>query len=279
MRQFSLVVGTFVSVAGCMADGPGSEEVSTESSAAFGDFVLPNNVPMLNSLGFSTTFSLDGGIRFGSEFFEDLGTNERTCGSCHKATEGWTVSASNLRLVFELTRGLDPIFRTNDGSNSPHADVSTFAKRRAAYSMLLNRGTIRVGIGVPETAEFELIAVDDPYGFASVTELSLFRRPLPAANLAANPTVMWDGRVTGATLEDALAEQANGATQGHAAAPDPLTNETRQAIVDFELALYNAQQHSFKIGRLDAADSRGGAEKLAEATLRLDDPTTGMTPE
>jgi cytochrome c peroxidase len=277
MKQLSLVLGALVSVGGCTADDTVAENVSVESSELFRG--LPNNLPMLNTLGFSTTFSLDGGIGLGGEFFQDLGTNKRTCGSCHKATEGWSVSASNLRLVFELSRGLDPIFRTNDGSNSPHANVSTLAARRAAYSMLLNRGTIRVGIGVPADAEFELVAVDDPYAFASADELSLFRRPLPAANLAAIPTVMWDGRVTGTTIGAALAEQANGATQGHAASLQPLTNETREAIVDFEMGLYNAQEIDFSIGRLDVAGGLGGAENLAEATLRLDDTTTGMTPE
>ena len=45
------------------------------------------------------------------------------------------------------------------------------------------RGVIRVGIPVPPDAEFDLVAVDAPYGYASATELSLFRRPLPSTNL------------------------------------------------------------------------------------------------
>ena len=72
------------------------------------------------------------------------------------------MSAAGVRKVFARTGGLDPIFRTNDGSNSPNADVSTEAARRSAYSMLLTRGVIRVGIGIPAGGEFELVAVDDP---------------------------------------------------------------------------------------------------------------------
>jgi hypothetical protein len=53
------------------------------------------------------------------------------------------------------------------------ADVSTIEKRRLAYSMLLNKNVIRVGIRIPDSAEFELIGVDDPYRFASAAELSL----------------------------------------------------------------------------------------------------------
>ena len=46
--------------------------------------------------------------------------------------------------------------------------------------MLLSKGVIRVGLPIPQSAEFELIAVDDPYRFASAAELSLFRALCPA---------------------------------------------------------------------------------------------------
>ena len=64
--------------------------------------------------------------------------------------------------------------------------MSTKAKRRAAYSMLLNKGLVRVGLAIPATAEFELVAVDDPYHYASAAELSLFR-PAQASPLAVAP--------------------------------------------------------------------------------------------
>jgi cytochrome c peroxidase len=228
---------------------------------------LPNNLPFRNQLGHSATWSAEGSIELENEFFQELGTNDRQCGNCHQVSQGWTISAAKTRARFERTRGRDPLFRTNDGTNSPTADVSTLKARRAAYSMLLSRGTIRVGIGMPAGAEFELIAVDDPYGHASVAELSLFRRPLPAANLAFIRQVMWDGRVTGATIDAALAEQANGATMGHAAATTPLTADVRDAIVGFETALFNAQIELRGAGRLDSHGGRGGAEALAGQQL------------
>src|SRR5256885_8771987 len=43
----------------------------------------------------------------------------------------------------------------NDGSTSPLADVSTVEARRSAYDMLLRKGLIRVGLGIPKEAEFE----------------------------------------------------------------------------------------------------------------------------
>ena len=57
--------------------------------------------------------------------------------------------------------------------------------------MLLSKALIRVGIGIPDSAEFELAAVDDPYGFASAKELSLFRRPLPPQPWNFSPCVGW----------------------------------------------------------------------------------------
>src|SRR4029434_9736928 len=165
------------------------------------------------------------------------------------------VTPAGLQERFETTKGRDPIFRTNDGSNSPLADVSTVAARRAAYSMLLTKGLIRVGLPVPANAEFDLIAVNDPYGFASSQELSLFRRPLPSTNLAFLSTVMWDGRETlqkgsAAAIHFDFDNQANDATQGHAQRPHPIDQATREQIYSTRCASTRprsstAQQASF----------------------------------
>src|SRR5262249_2504247 len=153
--------------------------------------------------------------------------------------------------------GTDPIFRTVDGSNSPAADVSTVEARRSAYSMLLNKGLIRIGIAIPANAEFDLVAVDDPYGYGGSKEVSLFRRALRSTTLNVLSTVMWDGRETFldplskdcilgtskcfATLHFDLSDQSNSATLGHAQAAQPLTTEQRDAIVAFESTLFTAQ--------------------------------------
>src|SRR5277367_1115739 len=44
-------------------------------------------------------------------FFQNLGTNGRTCFSCHQPQQGWTVSALGVQTRFLLTLGTDPIFR------------------------------------------------------------------------------------------------------------------------------------------------------------------------
>ena len=232
--------------------------------------LLPNDLPFANSSGLHATFSTSGSIDLRNEFFQNLGTNGRNCSTCHRAEEGWTITPAGVQARFNQTRGTDPIFRTNDGSNSPNADVSTFTARRAAYSMLLTKGLIRVGIGIPNDAEFELIAVDDPYGFASATELSLFRRPLPSTNLKFLSTVMWDGRETfpGETIHFDLSHQSNSATTGHAQGAD-LTEQQRESIVAFETALFTAQIYDERAGRLTPRGAKGGPLHLADQEFYL----------
>ena len=221
------------------------------------------------------TISLAGRVRTDGLFFQSLGTNGRSCASCHVASEGWTITPAGLRRRFEATRGTDPVFRTNDGSNSPAADVSTVTARRAAYSMLLNKGLIRVGMGIPAGADFELVAVDDPYRAATRDELSLFRRPLPSTNLTFLTAVMWDGRETfaGQTIHFDLDHQASDATIGHAMGP-PLTPAQQEEIETFETGLFTAQTRDDAAGDLTTLGARGGPEALSVVpfTIGINDP-------
>src|SRR5262249_23635270 len=149
--------------------------------------------------------------------------------------------------------------------------------KRGSYSMLLNHGVIRVGIGVPAGSDYNLTFVRDPYFFASANELSLFRRPLPSVNVSANVLAMWDGRESEGrpAIRDALINQANDATQGHAQRPTPIDTTTRQQIADFQLALFNAQAVSNVVGSLTAAgcaeceNARGGAQNVRNAVLGI----------
>jgi cytochrome c peroxidase len=235
-----------------------------------------------NPSGVLRTITLDGEpLDFRNPFFKSLGTNGRACVSCHVPATGWTISPAEVRFRFAATDGLDPIFRTNDGSNSPLADVSTVAARRMAYSMLLDKGLIRVGLPIPDGAEFDLIDVDDPYGYADEDELSLFRRPIPSTNLRFLTGVMWDGResfaplgtfpiLSGNTPEenaralfDDLKHQSNSATVLHAQG-EPLTDAEREAIVKFELNLATAQLVDRRAGLLTARGARGGPGFLAK---------------
>jgi len=205
-----------------------------------------------NESGVAHTINVGGFPVVASDnpFFLDLGTNGRRCVTCHQPGNNMSVSAASISDRFEASDGKDPIFRLNDGANSPLADVSTREARRDAYSMLLTKGVIRVGLSAPANAEFTIAEVVDPYGYSGRNdngdELSLFRRPLPSTNIAFLSTIMWDGRETlqkgspGAIHFD-LAHQSNSATQGHAQAPSPIDDATRELIVAYELGLFTAQ--------------------------------------
>ena len=230
-----------------------------------------------NPSGWLQTHTPSGSIDTSNPFFQSFGSNGRSCDSCHRQAQGWTISADEIRQRFARTDGTDPIFALVDGAVSPRADVSTVYARRIAYAMLLSRGVVRVGLPMPAHAEFRLTGVDDPYGYASARELSLFRRPLPATNLIWNTAVMWDGRETfspfkppmdaGIDLENlrtSLASQARHAILGHeqaAAAPD---DAVIARIVDFETHLFTAQLADNLTGRLNSDDAMGGASILAQ---------------
>lgn len=231
-----------------------------------------------NASGYGDTFFSGDPLDTSNPFFLSLGVNGRSCQTCHIQAEGWTITPAGVQKRFDTTQGNDPIFRLVDGSNSPNADVSTLNARRAAYSMLLTKGLIRVGLPVPAGADFTLIEVDDPYGFASAAEVSLFRRPLPTTNLTFLPTIMWDGRETAdpADLNRNLTQQSHSATVGHAQATGTSPDEMA-GIVGFEVPLFTAQTVDDKAEALDDNGGRGGPEMLAQEDfyLGINDPLGG----
>ena len=257
-------------LAGCAGAGPSDSvaaALTTEAKPAGpGD-------EMSSPTGRFQTISAMGTLDQTNPFFQSLGSNGRACVHCHQPADGWTVTPAHVQARFDATspKGTDPIFRPVDGATSPNADVSTEAARRTAYAMLLQKGLIRVGIGVPANAEFDLIAVDDPYGYASDRELSLFRRPLPATNLGFLSAVMWDGRETfpEQSISFDLADQANGATLGHAQALNALDADTQSSIVNFESALFTAAIFDNDAKELTAKQGGGGPRALAKVPFYI----------
>src|SRR4051812_24707634 len=206
-------------------------------------------------------------------FFANIGTNGRTCFTCHQPQNGWSVSAADVQARFRASYGTDPIFRLVDGANCPSADVSSITAKRDAYSLLLEKGLIRVGLPVPAAAEYRIVAVSDPYGCNTnpVTGLtsfgpsgptagivSVYRRPLPSTNLGFLSTIMWDGR------EPSLTQQSIDATRGHAQAASDPTTAQQQQIVEFESGIFTAQLYDNKAKLLNAAGATGGPNAVAK---------------
>jgi cytochrome c peroxidase len=246
------------------------------SVSLMGGKFIPNPLNTPDPAGVLSTYSTSGGIDLNNPFFQNLGTNGRTCNTCHISSSAWTITPADVQAKFKASKGADPIFRTNDGSNCPSADVSTVQARRAAYSQLLSKGLIRVSVSVPPGAEFQIIDVQDPYNCPETTgqNPALYRRPLPAANLTFLSTVMWDGRETvfGAIpkksidLTASLTNQATDATTGHAQGVPPTPAQLSQ-IVAFETGLYTAQVNAHHAGDLTADGAIGGPVELSKQSF------------
>ena len=257
---------------------------------------LPDRFPLPNGSGLLETQNAGGGpIDLTGPFFQSLGLTGAVAAPVTGPRRAGRISADEIKLRFLLTQGLDPIFRTNDGSNCDHnIDTSSLQGRRKAYSLLMNRGLIRIALAVPPAAEFQVLSVRNPYGCTDVVTLSMYRRPLPSANLRFLSTLMWDGResstqtgtqkITFPTnpgdLLANLAHQSQDATSGHAQGSTPLTPQQQQAIVNFEMALTTAQAYDYRAGPLDGHGATGGPATLASQTtpaffIGINDPLGG----
>lgn len=219
--------------------------------------------------GLLATIRLDNGpVVMTGPFFQPLSSNGRSCSSCHRPAQGWTISAEEVRQRFDSTDGRDPIFRSHDAAVCDHGvKTRTVEDRRAAYRLLLDRALIRMPIAVPANAEFDVVNVANPYGCSDRSVLSTYRRPLPATNLKVLTSVMWDARESsGADLREALLHQAMDAATLHAQVRMP--NAARlAAIVEFEMSTATAQISDREAGALDIAGADGGPVYLADETI------------
>ena len=171
----------------------------------------PSDGPLRDPAGTIRTYSDTGHIDARSAFFQSLGTNGRSCATCHVIGDGMGLSAAGARKRFETTRGLDPLFAAVDGANCPNARPHS----RADHSLLLHSGLFRIPLTPPPNAQFTISLVHDPYGCALQPDssgqpvVSVYRRPLPTTNLNFLSAVMFDGRETPAPLTSGASFQNN----------------------------------------------------------------------
>jgi cytochrome c peroxidase len=225
------------------------------------------------------TVNANGPTNTNGAFFQSLGTNGRSCSTCHVADQAMSISPPQIRERFAQTRGHDPLFAAFDGANCPKENSSD----AAAHSLLLSHGLIRIPLTVPANAQFTVTVVHDPYGCALVADpatgvltLSTYRRPLPTTNLGFLSTIMFDGRESPAgpttalgtlstfkaNLDRDLTQQAIDATLIHAQAAAAPTSQQLTDILSFEKGLFTAQVYDHDAGDLQAHGALGGALNL-----------------
>jgi cytochrome c peroxidase len=251
--------------------------------------VLPEFETFPNQDGRSANFQPNGDTQTALQaFFAPLGTNARTCQTCHQPAAGWTITPTQIQAAFQETGGRAPLFNPLDGAVCPDADVSTDDKRLQAYRLVLQKGLIRIFIKLPDapTLQFSVTSVQDPYGCntgaafglssfgpSAPTQgtVSVYRRPLPSTNLPFSTSLMWDGR------EPSLQSQAIDAALIHSQADASPTAAQLDQIVAFETGLFSAQDSGAKIGPLTESGAQGGPRALSEQPfyIGINDPLGG----
>src|SRR3954453_14130417 len=63
-----------------------------------------------NAAGSVATFSTTGSFDFNNPFFKSIGTNGRSCVTCHLPDQAWGISAEDVQRRFKNSKGTDPIF-------------------------------------------------------------------------------------------------------------------------------------------------------------------------
>lgn len=233
-------------------------------------------------------------------FWQPIGTNGRSCATCHNPSDGMGLSLNTIQKKFIDTQGSDPLFSTNDGADCPTKPRGT----ESSHRMLLKHGAIRIArpwppqdsAGKAIEPEFTIEVVNDPsgcnldpeYGIAGTRhEVSVFRRPRMTANLGfilaadsggwsvkkgipleIDPTtgaklsgnLMADGRLP--TLSAQVQDAFAKHLQGTA-----LSAEQLNSIVDLEQQLYTAQVKTVQGAALPGPDTLKDATKAPRNVL------------
>src|ERR1700735_1304307 len=115
--------------------------LATAVSAA----VIPQLFAFFDPTGVIATYNLNGPLDQSNPFFQSLGTNGRSCGTCHIASNAMGLSTQNIQERFHSTHGQDPLFAAVDGANCPNGSPGN----PADHSLLLGHGLIRIPLTGP----------------------------------------------------------------------------------------------------------------------------------
>ena len=275
------------------------------ASATVLEPALPQSQLDQNPSGSGGTWNVNGPtIVANSPFFQALGTNKRTCATCHQPANGMSISAATVQARYIASQAQDPLFAAVDGANCPDAVKSSAPVPIGApnnpRSLLLNRALIRIGLPWPPanvTPEFSIAVAADPthceldpaYGINSQTPtVSVYRRALMAANLKFVTTVGAGVTPPGVTLpsdpftglsesgnimfdgrEPTLQNQAMDAVLNHEQATTVPNAGIIQQIVNFENGIYSAQAVDNQAQSLTALGAMGGPLLLSLAPAGL----------
>jgi cytochrome c peroxidase len=270
-RKKLLVTLTLLLLAGCAAVVPNT---STGTTAVAN--ILANLTPYPDATGTLATYTTAGSIDESTAFFQPLGTNQRTCATCHQPAQAMSLNAASVAALFASTVGADPLFTAIDGANCPTASTGD----TTSHSLILTKGLIRIPVELPAGTQFTLKVVSDPYGCALAIDpatgrqiVSTYRRPLPTTSLNYLSNVMWDTRETivplttaatfSANLTTDLTSQLLTAITVHEQGTTAPTAAQEAAILSVQQSLFTAQSSDATAGSLSASNAKGGPSNVA----------------
>ena len=264
--------------------------------------VIPQSQALADTFGKIASYQPNGPTTTSANgFFKSLGSNGRTCFSCHQPQDGWAITPATIKNLYNASAGLDPVFAPVDGADCPSLPGATSTdptKFVAARGQLFSKANFRIPLGLPTNPEWTVTILSDPthcensttYGLPAKI-LSVYRRPLPATNLAfldpdglnflpfgpspeGTPfAIMWDSR------EPDLQHQFIDATATHAQATPQqlaqvtLTSAPVQQGVAFQTNIYTAQTYrnngANDLTGADGSGATGGPFVLANLTVPL----------
>ena len=261
--------------------------------------VIPQTETDMDSSGVIESYQPGGATITGTNaFFQPLGTNGRTCATCHQPSNAMGMSTTSVKARLLTTLGTDPLFAPVDGANCPNTGGLPLLNQ-SGYSLLLNYGLIRIPLPVPTDAEYTISVASDPTGCntnkaynqavdptngTTAQIISTYRRPQMAANLqfkvlsgvdtgGAPPVDLVTGEAimkdpaTGHFLngnimvdgrEPTLTSQALDATLTHAQATTVPSANQLAQMVAFESGFFSAQSSDSNIGSLTSNGLTGG---------------------
>ena len=243
-----------------------------------------------DNTGWISTYQPGGATKTSDNgfFSSDITTNGRTCFTCHQPQNGWSISPPAIRILAEsfATHDLSALFQPIDAANCPNSPGATdrFSVPRflTARSQLFKRGNFRISLNAPNplgplnesymtfsgntNPEWVLSLEYDPLGCELDSEhglpanlISVYRRPLPSANVAflaqngpeAKLDIMWDAR------EHNLETQFINATLFHGQTTvEPNSTSIAQGV-KFQSGLFTAQSYNILAGDLTDGDGSG----------------------
>ncbi|HUB02310.1 MAG TPA: hypothetical protein VL983_06480 [Terriglobales bacterium] len=258
---------------------------------------IPQDLALPDGIGLVSSHQSTGSMGTpGNPFFQSLGSNGRTCITCHQPENSWGLSPSTVLSTYTNTKGQDALFAPVDGADCPDRGAAATQPGRQfllARTQLFNRANIRISIAEPSVHDWYSVTVTaDPtgcelspiYGLLATPSpmASFYRRPLPSANTAfispsgacnartgvCKQNIMWDVR------EASLENQFFDATMTHAQATSSQLSALQSQIntmgpafpgVSFQNGNFSAEswdQFGWDLTGSDGSGAKGGANAL-----------------